>query len=458
MGGLDFNFANVLRLPASAMTRITPSIRVSQHTGQRDPSDSNGQPLRAPSSVATTALPMAIPHAREPVPPPLPPPQYLPEISTGRDPGWQWANDPSAADFARPLSVKPGSSLLGGFPRPSSQERDVNERLEDHILKPSSTPTITPATRGDVEMEYTQSEEDLNTSRPTSDYRLQGERRLERTAFEGSSQAYDKQLLSRIGGPNTPNKSLSGSNIQDVVMSDRERRNSLLPALGQSQDSTRWLPSVSSSGAISPHVWDGPHTRHNSIQSEGVAARSYEQNMQEDFPMDDAHPREDVFGNFKIGAKRRASSPPRDLQSREERHSLSSAAHSSEAQRRANQQLNRDGPPSRFHPNHASVSSVSSYGGQRHGSLGSSLGVSSVPSSATSFASGVVSPLAASMVIEPDSKPSHQRSMSEATQTDKRSPESHSHSRQGSRSQNGLFVCECCPRKFKKFDTEEELR
>ena len=34
--------------------------------------------------------------------------------------------------------------------------------------------------------------------------RLQSERRLEQTTLVGSSNAYDKQLLSRIGGPSTP--------------------------------------------------------------------------------------------------------------------------------------------------------------------------------------------------------------------------------------------------------------
>ncbi|QIW97470.1 hypothetical protein AMS68_002988 [Peltaster fructicola] len=432
------------------MTRNTPSIRISQHSGQRSSSDFHD----APPGVASIALPMAIPRAREAVPPPLPPPQYIPEISPGRDPGWQWANDPSASDFARPASVRPGSSLLGGFHKSTSQERNTDGRVDDYARRTSSTSTITPPR--DVEMANSQSGEESN-SRPQSDYRLQSERRLERPLFEGSSHAYDKQMLGRIGGPNTPSKSLSGSSVQDAAMSDRERRNSLLPALGQSQDSTRWLPSMSSSGAISPHVWEGSHTRHNSVQSE----RFYEANTQDDFPMDDAQPaREDVFGNFKIGAKRRASSPPRDLQQREDRHSLGSASHLSESQRRANQQLSRDGPPPRFHPNHASVSSVSSYGGQRHGSLGSSLGIASVTSSATSFASGVVSPLAASAMDAEgsiQSLSSHQRTASESTQTDKRSPD-HSHSRQGSRSQTGLFVCECCPRKFKKFDTEEQLR
>lgn len=66
---------------------------------------------------------MAIPRRRDFAPPPLPPPQYLPEISCGSDLGWQWANDPSGFDYGRPVAIKPGSSLLGGFCRPLSQER-----------------------------------------------------------------------------------------------------------------------------------------------------------------------------------------------------------------------------------------------------------------------------------------------------------------------------------------------
>lgn len=179
-------------------------------------------------------------------------------------------------------------------------------------------------------------------------------------------------------------------------------------------------------------------------------------------------------GSPKAGSKRRASSPPRD---REDRSSVSSASgHSEIYHRRSMQQLpTRTSPVSRFHQ--SSLSSASSYG-PRHGSLGSSLGVSSVPSSATSYASGRVSPggvspggdtelrSAASYSSNQSINPSpnmaqHQRTFSESTQggTRKQSTDSTPHSRNGSVSQaQGVYMCECCPKKPKKFDTEDELR
>lgn len=179
-------------------------------------------------------------------------------------------------------------------------------------------------------------------------------------------------------------------------------------------------------------------------------------------------------GSPKAGSKRRASSPPRD---REDRSSVSSASgHSEIYHRRSMQQLpTRSSPVSRFHQ--SSLSSASSYG-PRHGSLGSSLGVSSVPSSATSYASGHVSPggvspggdaelrSAASYSSNQSINPSpnmahHQRTFSESTQSGTRKPsiDSTPHSRNGSVSQaQGAYMCECCPKKPKKFDTEDELR
>lgn len=172
------------------------------------------------------------------------------------------------------------------------------------------------------------------------------------------------------------------------------------------------------------------------------------------------------------GTKRRASSPPRDGL-REERSSVSSASGQSNLyHRRSMHQLpNRGSPVSRFHPNHSSVSSASSLG-PRHGSLGSSLGVSSVPSSATSYGSGRLSPNALSPAAEPEHRvgtphisakalPStHQRTFSESTQAARKpSTDSGPHSRHSSLSQmQGVYICECCPKKPKKFDTQDELR
>lgn len=227
--------------------------------------------------------------------------------------------------------------------------------------------------------------------------RLQSERRLEHTTFQGSSQAYDKQLLSRIGGPSTPRKqSLSGSPAIDPPLPhlDTERRNSQLRV-----DGNRLLPSMSST---SPRLG---HARNGSSQAEDAIF------AHDEFPMD-SNRSPSSSEDMLRGAKRRASSPPYDTHD----------DHLS---------------PRKQLPN-ASISSVST-SGRGSASLISSVGMASTASSATSYASGVRSPenvneLAVRSIAQP-------RQMDTA-----RSQES------------GSFLCECCPKKPKKFETAEELK
>lgn len=274
-----------------------------------------------------------------------------------------------------------------------------------------------------------------------------------------------------------------------------ERRHAPSNSL-DSPASARWP----SSGAVSPGYtgfWteSGPvdpnrtlGARHGSLQfDDSISHRgSYDQSMfiHEDMMEDsqmgnlnihDRSPCGSEDASIKIGCKRRASSPPREG-FREQRSSVSSMPSSSNEiyHRRSMQHLpNRRSPISRFHPSHSSVSSASSLG-PRHGSLGSSLGVASVPSSATSYGSGRLSPSALSspaVVLEPNTTASyassakilaanHQRTVSESVQAGRKlSVESGVHSRHGSLSHlQGLYICECCPKKPKKFDSEEELR
>lgn len=287
-----------------------------------------------------------------------------------------------------------------------------------------------------------------------------------------------------------------------------ERRGSSLQALSlperrhasvDSASSMRWPPS----GAFSPRgtaFWtehglpESSHaSRHGSLTSADTGSHrgSYDHSMfvNEDFYMgegqmsnlyiDDRSP-----GSPKAGSKRRASSPPRE---REDRSSISSASGQSEIhQSRSVHQLpNRTSPVSRFHPDRSSVSSASSFG-PRHGSLGSSLGMASIPSSATSYGSGRASPSLISPSVDTDLgngaisggpngvisggpngvKPSpvaaqHQRTLSESAPsiTRKLSTDSIPHSQNGSGSHlQGVYICECCPKKPRKFDTEDELR
>ncbi|RMY99090.1 hypothetical protein D0862_07266 [Hortaea werneckii] len=477
------------------MSSSTPSIRISQHPRYHSPSHTPPLP---------PASPMAVPRAQEPVPPPLPPPTYIPEISAGHDPGWQWGNDPTRSDFGRPASVKPGSSLLGSVGRdfrPTVEERDIYTRGINDARRGSSISTITM--NRDSDMVDAHSDDDAAISRRASNYRLQSERQLEQKTLEESSSSYDKHLLSRIGGPGTPKRqSVSYSGPHELAQAENERRSSQLKPLSvpekrhsssNSTDSaagTRWPPS----GTVSPgytgswfeHGVTDPNRplglRHGSLQfDDSISHRgSYDQSMfihedmMEDGQMGNLHiqdrsPSGSEDANVKAGTKRRASSPPREGL-REERFSVSGTlGHSDLYHRRSMQQLpNRGSPLSRFHPSQSSVSSASSYG-PRHGSLGSSLGIASVPSSATSYGSGRLSPNGLSPAMESGNTPygsarvlaaNHQRTLSENAQINRRlSTDSNAQSRRASASHmQGVYICECCPKKPKKFETEEELR
>ena len=152
--------------------------------------------------------------------------------------------------------------------------------------------------------------------------------------------------------------------------------------------------------------------------------------------------------------------------------------------RSAQMLVNRNTPASRFQMHHGSLSSVSS-SGPRTGSVGSSLGFSTTASSMTSYGGeqrlspsalspsgptelGPVSPYAANKSLNPSprgslSRPQHQRGYSESehpSQIRRLSHESTIHSRQNSMANRipGSYICECCPKKPKKFDSEDELR
>lgn len=183
---------------------------------------------------------------------------------------------------------------------------------------------------------------------------------------------------------------------------------------------------------------------------------------------------------LKGGLKRRASSPPSEA-AREDRPT---AAGNTDLYHRRSQQMlvNRNSPVSRFHANQGSLSSASSLG-QRTGSYASSYGLS-IASSATSFSDrlspgalspstetelGPISPYVAanrSGTHNPSPRGSLTRmplqrgpTENEPPHNRKLSSDSLIHSRHSSVSKmSGLYICECCPKKPKKFESEEELR
>lgn len=345
--------------------------------------------------------------------------------------------------------------------------------------------------------------------------RLHSERQLEQRTLDNSSQAYDRNLLSRIGGPNTPNRlsisypSPGGIENPSVSPSVESRPDhSRHPSTSSerqylSLDNSTLRTSKSTSGAVSPGSGRNPSFfdpensrptahRHLSFPFDDITSHrsSYDQSMfmSEDFVMEEGQMKDlnlnDRNGSMtedqlKAGMKRRASSPHAEA-TREERSSVSSAPGGVDLYtRRSIQQMpNRHSPVSRYAPNHGSISSISSLG-PRNGSMASSYGLS-VASSATSYTSGRISPGNISPAIDPElgalsysahrqmnpspgSPPvviNHQRTFSEAPinnapYVQDGAPQSRQNSIPGAQ---GVLVCDCCPKKPKKFSNEEELR
>jgi hypothetical protein len=187
------------------------------------------------------------------------------------------------------------------------------------------------------------------------------------------------------------------------------------------------------------------------------------------------------------GLKRRALSPPPEA-ARDDKASTNSAGQVPDLHYRSgNGHPYPRSPNPRFHPHHGSVSSTSS-AGPRNGSYASSVGLSAAGSSMTSISSidrpspGGTSP---SSDLDPtqDSAYVHQTSLNPPSLTSNtvasRSPRSQNppesrsaavartmsaqstvnESRAGSVSRIGAaYMCECCPKKPKKFESEQELR
>jgi len=180
------------------------------------------------------------------------------------------------------------------------------------------------------------------------------------------------------------------------------------------------------------------------------------------------------------GMKRRALSPPAEA-SREDKALLFTAADAHQKQS-ATANYSRS-PISRQDPSHGSVSSVSS-ASLRNNSYASSVGLSIAASSMTSVSSldthspGAISPLSefgppkdspyiTSVSLNPSqasitpARPHQQNRESKPVSTARKM------SIQSAVNQNrhtnasriaGQFMCECCPKKPKKFESEEELR
>ncbi|KAL1968820.1 hypothetical protein VTN77DRAFT_1181 [Rasamsonia byssochlamydoides] len=187
------------------------------------------------------------------------------------------------------------------------------------------------------------------------------------------------------------------------------------------------------------------------------------------------------------GMKRRASSPPRELSS-DDRHPLHKATSSGDlAQRRTSGHpfTGTVSPSSRYPPSHGSLSSTSSASFRSSASYSSSVSLSLGGSSITSvssydrLSSGGLSPKSEQEQFHDKSnlnQPSPSGSLAglpaargpqypsptdpkSALSTRKMSVQSALNVAKPSGPKiGGMYICECCPKKPKKFDTPEELR
>ncbi|EEH08786.1 conserved hypothetical protein [Histoplasma capsulatum G186AR] len=248
-----------------------------------------------------------------------------------------------------------------------------------------------------------------------------------------------------------------------------------------------------------------PGTHHTNDDSTSMYSRSnrgsYDQNVfpdsDIDFPMDETTQHRqlsvDDRGSSQLGSmsplsrqgmKRRASSPPRGAVS-DELHALHTTTSNGDLEQRRTSGFPFSGcvsPGARYQPSHGSISSVSSTS-LRTGSYASSTGLSVAASSLTSLSSfdrhspGGISPTSElessyekafvslgvrkSLSGLTSSRTPHHRDQVEVKSAppirNMSLPNNLSVSKTAPPRINRLHICECCPKKPKKFETSEEL-
>ncbi len=157
------------------VTQPTPSILVHDHNGNHARRQSNNRSAGSPNIRTPGAMP--IPNARQDPapPPPLPPPRILDDLSAGRDPGWEWGNNPGGG-FGRA-----GGTPIARSHFPKSWGRKGEEHWRDEVAerpeykrRDSSTSTITSPTETDRRYDFDRFDRrqdegyySLSTSRPS---------------------------------------------------------------------------------------------------------------------------------------------------------------------------------------------------------------------------------------------------------------------------------------------------
>ncbi|RMZ92303.1 hypothetical protein DV736_g482, partial [Chaetothyriales sp. CBS 134916] len=218
--------------------------------------------------------PMAIPGVRtEQPPPPLPPPRYNEELDRGVDAAWTWQNRSPYGDGHISLApVKPSSSLYGGYMQPQGRTQLYSEPDEMNLDDWDGRSSAVLAFRAPSHINIHLGVGNGNGSIPglvrrppsptPSSQRLHGERPLAQQNFDRSSQAYDQQLLSKIGKPNSPPRHSRSDSADSTHLSRKlslQTRDSTQSqrvtvadlAAVASDPVSRWVASPGS-GALSP--------------------------------------------------------------------------------------------------------------------------------------------------------------------------------------------------------------
>ena len=318
--------------------------------------------------------------------------------------------------------------------------------------------------------------------------KLEGEKHLGQRSNERSSVAYDKQVLARIGGPSTPPRSAGALSSSGAGEADPSSPKSFgdfqgalqpLSASDRRSDAAESPRFPTSASALSPNFpnlqsplsesdsrrrsWSrpGPHPNKNSMEEQ---IRSPQDENIQAFPNepepsvgDESHLSELNINDKRphstdepmTGSKRRAQSPPSST--------IDPSLRSTEDMTR------RDNPQVARLQGHESGSLASSASSAlQNGSYPSSYAFSA-GSSATSYSSQ--RPTSSSQFQQrPDATPATPQepqtpSSAQPVQSPMGPPASHRRTGStGIARPPGVFICECCPKKPRKFDNEEELR
>ncbi|KAJ5133914.1 hypothetical protein N7526_005279 [Penicillium atrosanguineum] len=209
-------------------------------------------------------LPIPSRPAMNTAPPPLPPPSRIRDLENGYDAGWLHGNPGRSTNALPPIN--PNSSLFGGHRRPETAIRSDPMAVDELEGRQSGLP-VSRSPEAQIKIEPPPPTDDgfpssmaVNSTGPI----LKGERDFSLRSVKDSSNAYDQHLLSKIGNSLSPRGSLShGSDNRGSIdhrgsvsaLTVPSRTSSNLPSPGPSEGSTldvKWYNSPQSAGGVSP--------------------------------------------------------------------------------------------------------------------------------------------------------------------------------------------------------------